>query len=312
MERLAHLIQERIGNGDWRPINLSKGGPAISHLFFADDVVLFVEAEVNQANKVRSCLDNFCRASGLKVNTGKTCVFFSKNVNHVRRTELCNVLGFQITPDLGKYLGVPLHHKRVTKRSYQGIVDKVRVRLSNWKATSLSLAGRATLVSLVTSAIPGYTMQTVALPKGTCEDIEKQNRRFLWGSTLEKRKTHLVDWDTVCKPKKNGGLGLKHLHRQNQAYMMKLGWNMMKRRDDLWVKVLRSKYKCGEDLVPRINTTRLGSNAWSGIKKSWEAVMEGTLMDEGSTMVWWKHERNGEFSVKSAYRKLDEDQEDEA
>ncbi|KAK4259282.1 hypothetical protein QN277_005629 [Acacia crassicarpa] len=238
-----------------------------------------------------------------------TRVFFSKNVNHIRRTELCNVLGFQVTPDLGKYLGVPLHHKRVTKRSYQGIVDKVRHRLSSWKVTSFSLAGRATLVSTVTSAIPGYTMQTVALPKGICEEIEKKNRSFLWGSTQDKRKLHLVDWDTVCKPKKNGGLGLKHLYRQNQAYMMKLGWNMMKRRDDLWVKVLRSKYKCGDNLVPTINSTKLGSNAWSGIKKSWEAVMEGTLVDDGSQRVRWKHERNGEFSVKSAYLALSENQE---
>ncbi|KAK4280376.1 hypothetical protein QN277_012007 [Acacia crassicarpa] len=312
MERLAHLIQERISHGGWRPINLSRGGPPISHLFFADDVVLFVEAAVNQAEEVRNCLDYFCMASGLKVNTTKTRVFFSKNVNHIRRIELCNVLGFQVTPDLGKYLGVPLHHKRVTKRSYQGIVDKVRHRLSSWKVTSLSLAGRATLVSAVMSAIPGYTMQTVALPKGTCEEIEKQNRSFLWGSTQEKRKMHLVDWDTVCKPKKNGGLGLKHLYRQNQAYMMKLGWNMMKSRDDLWVKVLRSKYKCGDDLVPTINCARLGSNAWSGIKKSWEAVMEGSLVDDGSQTVRWKHERNGEFGVKSAYRVLSENQEEVA
>ncbi|KAK4283978.1 hypothetical protein QN277_000873 [Acacia crassicarpa] len=147
MERLAHLIQEHIARGNWRPINLCKGGPPIYHLFFADDIVLFVEADVNQAAEVRHCLDNFFMALSLKVNAAKTRVFFSKNVNHIRRMELCSMLGFQVTPDLGKYLGVPLYHKRVMKGSYKGIFDKVRNKLSGWKASVLSLAGRSTLVS---------------------------------------------------------------------------------------------------------------------------------------------------------------------
>ncbi|KAK4270478.1 hypothetical protein QN277_023510 [Acacia crassicarpa] len=306
MERLAHLIQESIGKGAWRPIKLCRNGPPLSHLFFADDIVLFVEASVFQAEEVKNCLDTFCMASGLKVNASKTRVFFSKNVNHLRRTELCEILGFQVTPDLGKYLGVPLHHERVTTRTYQVLVDKVRKRLSSWNITSLSLAGRSVLASSVTAAIPGYTMQTASLPITTCDDIEKQNRSFLWGSAPEKRKPHHVSWDTVCEPKKHRGLGLKHLHRQNQAYMMKLGWNLIKHRNDLWVRVVRSKYRCGDDLMPNIEPRRIGSNAWSGIKKIWAQVTAGTTLDPTSGCVQWKYDRHGEFTVRSAYQALSE------
>ena len=52
--------------------------------------------------------------------------------------------------------------------------------------------------------------------------------------------------------------------------MSKLCWNMVSRRDDLWVRVLRSKYRCGMDLLPVIDHGRQGSNTWSGIKSAWK------------------------------------------
>lgn len=49
-----------------------------------------------------------------------------------------------LTDDLGKYLGVPLIHGRVTKSPYQDIAAKVNAKLSNWKVNTLSLAGHVT------------------------------------------------------------------------------------------------------------------------------------------------------------------------
>ncbi|KAL4346847.1 hypothetical protein GQ457_17G009160 [Hibiscus cannabinus] len=44
MERLSHAIGRKIDVRQWRGIRLSRSGPMISHLFFADDLVLFAEA----------------------------------------------------------------------------------------------------------------------------------------------------------------------------------------------------------------------------------------------------------------------------
>ena len=113
IETLAHYIQFAVNHKAWKPIDLTKSGPKISHLFFADDILIFIETCLDQVQVVKTCLEIFCDASSQKVNAAKTKVFFfSRNVNHVQARELSQKLGFSLTSDLGKYLGVLLLHKR--------------------------------------------------------------------------------------------------------------------------------------------------------------------------------------------------------
>lgn len=73
---------------------------------------------------------------------------------------------------------------------------------------------------------------------------------------------------------------------------MKAGWQLMTRREDLWVKVIRAKYCCGGDLVPRIDSGRAGSNFWKGIKQSWnnvEANITWRIGNRRSINCWKDH-----------------------
>lgn len=49
---------------------------------------------------------------------------------------------------------------------------------------------------------------------------------------------------------------------------MKVGWNLMAKKDDLWVKIIRAKYKCGDDLIPKINGEELGPTSGGEFAKS--------------------------------------------
>lgn len=121
-------------------------------------------------------------------------------------------------------------------------------RLISWKAKHLTLAARNVLVNPVVNAIPLYTMQTTKLPVIVCDDVAKSARNFLWGGTNEKKKIHLLAWKNVYNDKAADGLGIRHLRESNRAFMMKNAWSLTNQRDELWVEVLRSKYKCGGDL----------------------------------------------------------------
>ncbi|CAN1192184.1 Putative ribonuclease H protein At1g65750 [Linum perenne] len=115
-------------------------------------------------------------------------------------------------------------------------------KLDGWKRNTLSLAGRVTLATSVLNSIPSYAMQTALLPVSITKSIDAKICNFVWGNTVDKRKTHLISWDTICRSKAQGGLGLRKAKELNEAYMMKLGWWVLKDPEKLWVKLLTSKY----------------------------------------------------------------------
>ncbi|KAE8707428.1 hypothetical protein F3Y22_tig00110384pilonHSYRG00841 [Hibiscus syriacus] len=263
MERLGHAITGVVNNGRWKPIRLCRNGPALSHLFFADDLVLLDEASIEQCDVIRGILELFCKSSGQKINMQKTTIYYSKNVDLDLKNSISASFGFQEVQNLGKYLGVPLLHSRITKASYSYIVSRVRDKLTRWKEKSLSLAGRITLAKIVLSVIPSYSMQSTMLPKGICEEIERLIQGFIWGRTENRGGVPLVHWENICKPTVNGGLGLRKLSVQNEALLMKLAYKLVVNSDQLWARVLRSKYKWVKLIPESINHMR-SSHVWKG------------------------------------------------
>ncbi|XP_025635616.1 uncharacterized protein [Arachis hypogaea] len=291
IERLSQLVNAAVDHGFWKPIKLNRDGPKLSHLCFADDLILFAEANLQQVDIIKKCLKAFCDSSGQKISNEKTRVYFSKNVGNQVRIEISEALEFARTDNLGKYLGVPLLHSKVSKHTFNDIINKLNSRLNSWKASSLSFAGRTTLVKSVLSSIPLYTMQTALLLVSTCNVIDRKCRSFLWGDTDQSKKNHLMNWDKVCQPKKAGGLGIRHASKMNHTFMMKAGWGLVEKRDSLWATVLRSKYKAGKDIIPNVERKPNSSNMWKGICKSWPDVKQNHIwrIGDGSVIKFWQH-----------------------
>lgn len=173
------MISLDVDQHHWKPMQLVRGGPHISHLAFDDDVLLFAEASEGQIALMKSILDLFCRCSGQKVSEAKTRIFFSKNVDNQVKRRVCEVAGFQMMDDLRKYLGVPILYHRVNRNSFRFILDKVDQPVSNWKVKTLAFAGRVTLTQLVLQTLPTYVMQSAYLPRHICDQIDKRCRKFV-------------------------------------------------------------------------------------------------------------------------------------
>uniref|UniRef100_A0A6N2M5M2 Reverse transcriptase zinc-binding domain-containing protein n=1 Tax=Salix viminalis TaxID=40686 RepID=A0A6N2M5M2_SALVM len=169
-------------------------------------------------------------------------------------------------------------------------------RLAGWKVNNLSLAGKITLCKVVLATIPLYPMQAAVIPKHTCKEIEKICRRFIWGQTEGRDKIHLVNWKIICKPKEEGGLGLRKMDMMNKAFIMKLAWGMMQEKS-LWVKFLEDKYMNTSRGEGRPVASASDSVLWKAICREWDTVRQNVSwqLGNGSHISFWKDKWVGDY-----------------
>jgi hypothetical protein len=173
------------------------------------------------------------------------------------------------------YLGLPILVGNSKIRAFQGIIDKVLGRIEGWKAKSLSQAGRLVLIKSVAAALPSYAMSSFLLPKSFCAELNMIFKNFWWGFSASKtRNLTLKAWDSICKPKELGGLGLRKMREVNLALISKLGWNLLNKSDLLWVSQLHYKYLSSTSfLSPSPHSS--SSWLWKGIIKSTHFLLKG-------------------------------------
>ena len=208
MDYLGQLIEKKCMRKVWQPVKASQSGPTFSHLFFADDLVLFAKVDYTNCSDIRDALDEFCCLSGQTVSEAKSRVYFSPNVDRDTRELLCDILGFASTPNLGKYLGIPIKHSGASSQDYNFILERIKQKLVGWKANLLSLAGRAVLIQASLATIPSYVIQCAHLSGNILDGLDQVNRNFLWGSSETIKKIHWIGWQKVTITKDEGGLGL--------------------------------------------------------------------------------------------------------
>jgi len=121
---------------------ISRGGFELTHLFFADDLMLFGQATTTQIKLIMDSLNSFATVSGLKMNLSKSKLFTSPEVPSIVADTLSRLSEIPRIHDLRFYLGVPTLHGRVLHNTYKFILEKMETRLSSWKRNSLSLVGR--------------------------------------------------------------------------------------------------------------------------------------------------------------------------
>jgi hypothetical protein len=90
----------------------------VTHLFFADDSVLLIKANEEEAKDRRDTLDLYENCSGQCINAEKSAIMFSKNCRHQKRVAVKAALAIQRDAWNEKYLGLPVYVGRSKKKAF--------------------------------------------------------------------------------------------------------------------------------------------------------------------------------------------------
>ncbi|KAL9659933.1 hypothetical protein QQ045_024743 [Rhodiola kirilowii] len=121
---------------------------SLTHLMFADDLLIMSKANVDSVSCIKKDLDDFYSWSGLSVSSEKSCIFFGGSPNE-EKVLVASVGNFSVGSLPFMYLGIPMERHGLKKRHFGQIIDKVTAKISSWIAKCLSYAGRLVLVKHV-------------------------------------------------------------------------------------------------------------------------------------------------------------------
>ena len=232
MEGLGGIIRQATQNSvfkyHWRcaPNN-------ITHISFADDLMLYCHADNGSVAILKSCLDKFSNFSGLTINQAKSSIYLS-GVDEATKRDICRQLGFQQGILPVKYLGVPLISTRLNHADCIPLLDRILSRVKLWTSSSLTYAGRLQLIKSVLFSIQVYWSSLFILPCSIIKKLEGIFSAFLWKGTSLAHTGAKVAWHSICYPLREGGLGIKNLKAWNKAAMLKHIWNLMVDKRSLW------------------------------------------------------------------------------
>lgn len=223
---------------------MGSNGLKVSHLQFADDTILFCEAEWVEVVNIKRILRCFEILSSLKINYHKS-VICGIGVDDGLLHEFANRLNCLHQKLLLKYLGMRLGANPGRKSTWKPVLDKCKQKLASWKRRLFSFARRLTLIKSVKSSLPICYLSLFRIPVGVAKEIEKMQSAFLWGGSDLRRKLHLAKRDLVTKNKKFGSLEVRRIRIINEFLLLKWLWRFGFENHSLWKEVICKKYDIG-------------------------------------------------------------------
>ncbi|GJY23650.1 reverse transcriptase domain, reverse transcriptase zinc-binding domain protein [Tanacetum coccineum] len=255
----------------------------ISHICFADDLLVLCHSDLKSVKVVKRALDIFSLILGLNPNIGKSTVFFG-NVKDQAKKEILSLLPFKLGNLPASYLGEPLITKHISFTNCKSLIDKVKLKVSDWKKIMLSYAGRLQLIASILSSMQVYWASVFILPKSVIKDINKLLKGFLWCQGELSNGKAKIAWKNVFRPKNKGGLGIKDLGQWNEVLMAKHLWNIASMKESLWVKWINVFRLKGETI--------------------WDVDCEKNSSYEVKNVILWKTKAGqyGNFSTNKAWK----------
>lgn len=116
-------------------------------------------------------------------------------------------------------------------------MDSLTQRISTWPEHTLFYAGKAQLISSIFQGVECYWMSILPLLNEVVVRIYNICRSFMWII-----KNLPIAWTEICRPKVEGGLGLRDLNAWNLALLAKVLWQIQDKQYTLWIRWVHLTY----------------------------------------------------------------------
>ncbi|GFY85411.1 hypothetical protein Acr_04g0001490 [Actinidia rufa] len=217
------------------------GGLKLTHLAFADDLVLFSRGDPKSVSLLMESLKHFGDCSGLKISLSKSNLF-AASISSMDLDSIKDITGFPQGTFPFRYLGIPIADSSLTIAQFSPLLDKIQGYISAWARANLSYAGRIELVKSVLQGIEYFWLSIFPIPAGIWAKIVKHCKSFLWSGNYNSKKKPLVAWKEITLPKVEGGLGIRNIEAWNKALLSKTLRNIQAKKDSIWVQWVHHIY----------------------------------------------------------------------
>jgi hypothetical protein len=174
---LAVLINRAKGEGQIWGVIPHLVDEGLSILQYADDTILFMDHNLEQAKNMKLLLSAFEQLSGLKINFHKSEIFcFGEAKDYESQYE--QLFGCKRGSYPFRYLGIPMHFRKLNNKDWEMIEERIEKKLSNWKGKYLSVGGRLVLINSVLSSLSMFMLSFFEISKGVLEKIDYFRSRF--------------------------------------------------------------------------------------------------------------------------------------
>ena len=170
-EGLSALLHNAVQQKKLKGVAASVKGPKVSHLFFANDSIIFRQATREDAIEIQRLLQVYEASSGQQLNKNKTSLFFSPNTDDGIREDVKTRFGADVIKPHESYLRLPSLVGRSKSDSFAHLKQRVANKVSGWKEKLLSNSRKEILIKAVTQAVPSYTISCFLLPNNLCNEL---------------------------------------------------------------------------------------------------------------------------------------------
>lgn len=220
----TEMLSLLIKNADFGKISVLDKELSISQL--ADDTTIFLN-NLNEIPKILQIIEQFSKASGLKLNLKKCEILPLKDCT------LSSAFSIPIKSSV-KYLGMHITKNRtdLEKLNIWEKMQKCKTHLNNWTQRDLSILGRIFLTKMESISRLIYPAYTLGVPKSAIKSINQINFDFIW-----KRKTHYIRQGNLVKQYEDGGLQAIDFDSLNGT--LKINWlrSFLRNQNSLWFHI---------------------------------------------------------------------------